>query len=157
MFRRAIIGILTLAATAAAVAQPAPAANTAAVLAAQTHWFETYAGCKAEEMARLVTEGMMFIHHLGLIDNKATFLKGVAGCGLSRIGSEQTNVRVLGDTAIVNGKLAWAGKNASSKGTFMQPTSSASFSTFLYSQVYVWRNGRWLLASHQSTAVPLAE
>lgn len=156
---RLLIGMVLLAATAApAMAQSGGQTPQAAdVLAAQRQWFAAYAGCNLPALGKIVADDMMFMHHMGRMENKAEFMKGSASCGLTELGSENTKVRLFGDTAVISGDLKWKGKNAQAKGSFMSPTSSASFSKFLYSEVWVKQAGRWVMASHQSTGVPVSE
>lgn len=161
MTRRSLVACILLARLAPlgvpVAAQSGASGVEGAVLSAQARWFDAYAGCKTQEMPALLADGMMFIHHMGRAETKTEFLKGHASCGVVQIGSEGTKVRVFGDTAIVTGHLTFRLKNAEGKGSFASPTSSASFSTFQYGEVFVRQNGTWLLAQHQSTATPLPE
>ena len=156
---RLLIGLVLLAATAApAMAQSGRQSPPAAdVLATSRQRFAPHAGCKLPELGKIVADDMMFMHHMGRMENKAEFLKSSGSCGLTELGSENTKVRLFGDTAVISGDLKWKGKNAQAKGSFMSPTSSASFSKFLYTEVWIKQAGRWVMASHQSTGVPVSE
>jgi uncharacterized protein (TIGR02246 family) len=122
---------------AALSAQGAPAVDPA-VMAAQAKFHEAQKTCNAAGIAGMVTDDMLFLHADGRVEDKAAFTKFVSMCALEDIRLDVKTARTYGDVAVLTGSLPFKVKQGPSM-------------TFMATQVYVRRNGAWLLASHQST------
>jgi hypothetical protein len=108
-----------------------------ALMAAQTKFHEAQKTCNAG-IGAMVTDDMLFLHADGRVEDKAAFTKFVSMCVLEDIRLDVKTARMYGDVAVLTGSLPFKVK----QGPGM---------TFMATQVYVKRNGTWLLASHQST------
>jgi imidazolonepropionase-like amidohydrolase/ketosteroid isomerase-like protein len=119
-----------------------------AVLGIQKEFAEAYKACDVQEMGRIVTEDLLVLHSTGSLQNREAFLKDVAGCNYDEMSIEPDSIRFYGDAAIVMGKMPFRIKKTSR----VHPGLGV---TLLVTDVLVKENGRWLVASHQSTeAVP---
>ncbi len=118
------------------------------VLAAQKHFYEAYRTCDEQEMAKLVTDDLLYVFSVGFMHKgKAEFLKSLEpeGCGWDVLQVDINDVRIWGDTAVLVGDFRYKGKNA--------PPVDAKLMAM---QVFVKRNGRWLFAANSTTeAIPL--
>src|SRR5205823_1674852 len=92
--------------------------------------------CNVSDLNRMVTDDVLWLHANALVQDKKALTAAVAGCGFDDIHFEVKTARVYGDAAIVTGNMPYRLKNGASQ-------------TLFASQVYVKRNGTWLLASHQ--------
>lgn len=117
------------------------------VIAAQKRFYEAYRTCNAQELEHMVTDDLLYVYSVGMIhQSKAEFLKTITpGCGWDELAVDVQTVRLHGDTAWLLGQFRYKGRNA--------PPVTAKL---LAMQVFVKRDGRWLLASNQTTeSVPL--
>ena len=145
------IGALVAGMTAVAGAQSgggAVGAEEREVLAAQKHFYEAYRTCDEQEMAKLVTDDLLYVFSVGFMHRgKEEFLKSLEpeGCGWDVLQVDVNDVRILGDTAILVGDFKYKGKNAA-------PVDA----NLMAMQVFVKRNGQWLFAANSTTeAIPL--
>ena len=104
---------------------------------------DAFKTCRANDMERLVTDDMLFIHSTGNADNKAQFLEYVTGCKITDLAMpSDTNVRVYdGQAAIVTGDMTFETKSVDG--------------TMVVTQVWVKANGAWRFASHHTTIPPV--
>ena len=119
-----------------------------AVLGVQKEFAEAYKACDVQGMGRIVTEDLLVLHSTGSLQNREAFLKDVAGCNYDEMSIEPDSIRFYGDAAIVMGKMPVRIRETSRVHPGLRVT-------LLVTDVLVKENGRWLVASHQSTeAVP---
>ena len=113
------------------------------VLAAQERFAASSKGCNAQEMERLVTDDIVWIHPGGGSEvGKAEVVKSHANpkspyCPWDEWKIDVKTVNLYGDSAVVVGDLHYKPK-AKDPGA---PLTSL--------QIYVKRNGQWLLAAAQ--------
>jgi ketosteroid isomerase-like protein len=113
------------------------------VLAAQKRFAESSKACSAQQMEPLVTDDIVWIHPGGGGENgKGEVVKSHANpqspfCPWDEWRIDVRNVNIYGDAAVVVGDLHYKpkGKDAGAPLTALQ--------------IYVKRNGRWLLAAAQ--------
>lgn len=145
--RRVIAAVLLAALAGVGSSAQSPGDAKDEVVAAQRRFFEAYRTCNAQELERMVTDDLLYVYSVGMIHHsKAEFLKTITpGCGWDELAVAPDTVRVHGDTAWVLGQFRYKGRN--------RPAVAAKL---LAMQVFVKRDGRWLLASNQTTeALPL--
>jgi ketosteroid isomerase-like protein len=111
------------------------------VLAADNAWSTAFTSCDTELMGRLLSDDLVFIHSMGKVDTKTSFMPDVKNCGLELSRSEEQKVRVYGDTAVVTGNLVFKRRGGRA-------------GTLLYTRVFVKQHGAWRIVSHQSTDAP---
>lgn len=109
-----------------------------ALMAAQQKFHNAQKTCNVAEISQMVTDDMMFLHADGRVEDKKAFTDFVSKCSLSDIRLDVKTARIYGDVAILTGDLPFT------------VTQGPSMS-FVVSQMYVKRQGKWLFASHQST------
>jgi uncharacterized protein (TIGR02246 family) len=141
------IGALIAGMTAVAGAQSG-GADEREVLEAQKHFYEMYRTCNEQEMAKLVTDDLLYVFSVGFMHKgKEEFVKSLEpeGCGWDVLQVDVTDVLILGDTAILVGDFQYKGKGAA-------PVDA----NLMAMQVFVKRNGQWLFAANSTTeAIPL--
>lgn len=123
------------------------------VVAVQKRVSEARRTCNVDEMGRLVEDEMMWFHSNGgtELDKGAflAYLRNNAGnpllCDLDEFRVDIKVVRLYGDTAVVSGDFYFKAKGRPG----MAPPEKAM-------QVFVKRNGRWLLAANQTTKIAAA-
>jgi ketosteroid isomerase-like protein len=108
-----------------------------AVVAAGNKFVDAYKACNVNDLGRMVTDDMQFMHIGGMLQDKKAFLAGVGTCALTDLQVNVMNVRIYGDAAIITGKQNYKTKTMSG--------------SLFYTETWVKRNGGWLFASHQST------
>ena len=141
-----VMTVLMTAMGVAGIAQSPDAAKTE-VVGALKHFYQTYQTCNRAVMETLIVDDVLYRHTVGTVQQgKAEFFKGwrpMDNCNFDVLRVEPRSVRVYGETAIVFGDLVWKTKDG--------PLHSGKD---IASQVFVKRNGRWLLASNVSAAIP---
>ena len=133
-----LLGLFALSATAAG--------SETEVLAAQTARFQAMVATDAVALGRLLAEDLHYTHSTGSVEDRAAFLAALAAGQLDYQGitPQQTQIRILGDTAVLTGEVAIA---AALAGRQLQLRAR-------YTEVQVWRDGRWQLLAWQSTRIP---
>ena len=94
----------------------------------------------------LLAEDMIYTHSSGQADTKAQFLEALK-TGKTRyvkIAPTDTNVRTLGDTAIIRGRGLFTVENQAGKNEF----------TLSYLDVWMKRGGKWQMVAWQSARLP---
>ena len=145
--KRATVAVVFAALAGIGVSAQSPSDAREDVVAAQKRFYEAYRTCNAQELERMVTDDLLYVYSVGMThQSKAEFLKTITpGCGWDELAVDPQTVRVHGDTAWVLGQFRYKGRN--------KPAITAKL---LAMQVFVKRDGRWLLASNQTTeAIPL--
>lgn len=128
------------------VASPAPAENVEEVLTRlESEWAEALVKADIATLDRLVTDDWSFIKWDGQIESKEKQL-GDLKSGSTKVESASTDnikVRAFGDVAVVT--ASWTEKDLV-KG---KPVSG----TYLYTDVWVKKNGTWQCVATQETKV----
>lgn len=113
---------------------------------AETAWARAIEKADAAALDRILADDLVYAHSTGLVETKQEYVKSMQS-GDQKYASVQPvnpNVRVYGDTAVVNSKVRMTG---ATKG---QPFDSE----LLMIHVWVKRQGRWQLVAHQTTRLP---
>lgn len=134
------------------IAAVAPAASasaddaTQAVLAAQDKRMAATIAADVAALAALMTDDLSYTHSSGVVETKTEFLDALkSGKYVYRsIAPEARRVRVYGDAAVVSGPCRISVLRG---GT---PTEIS----FYFTELYVKRDGRWLMALWHSTRLP---
>ncbi len=108
--------------------------------------FELTVQKNTKELAEILADDLTYTHSNGLLDGKEQLLESLnSGKTLYQsIQSEEIKVRILGETAIINGIAAmrvWS--NGQTNNLHLR-----------YTDVYAKRNGKWQLITWQSTRLP---
>jgi len=101
---------------------------------------------QADSLDRMLDERIQFVHSNGWIQNKRDVLEDMRSGKLvyQKVTVKEASVRVYGKAAIVNGLGVFEGINA-----------GTPFNLNLrYTEVYVYEDGRWMLASRHSNRMP---
>src|SRR5438132_3218958 len=109
-------------------------------------WFDSYVRGNRAAFDRMVAENAVMTYGNGKVGNKSEAIaeiKAPADASYS-LTSDDVQVRLYGDTAIVTGRVT-------EKGTF---NGRSLNSQSRYTDVWVRRNGRWQVVAAQSTRLP---
>lgn len=113
---------------------------------AETAWARAIEKTDAAALERILADDLVYAHSTGLVETKQQYIKSMQS-GNQKYASVQPvnpNVRVYGDTAVVNSKVRMTG---ATKG---QPFDNE----LLLIHVWVKKQGRWQLVAHQTTRLP---
>lgn len=152
MKRVLVIALLVVAASPLASGQtnPRQAARNAKVeqeiRKLEREWFESYVRGDRVAFDRIVADDAVMIYGNGKVGKKSEAMAEIkAPADLSySLTSDDVQVRVYGDTAIVTGRVT-------EKGTFNGRNLN---SQSRYTDVWVRRNGRWQVVAAQNTRLP---
>src|SRR6266550_5875480 len=112
----------------------------------EREWFESYVRGDRVTFDRIVADDVVMTYGNGKVGNKSEAIaeiKAPADASYS-LTSDDVQVRVYGDTAIVTGRVT-------EKGTF---NGRSLNSQSRYTDVWVRRNGRWQVVAAQNTRLP---
>ena len=112
----------------------------------ELEWFDSYVRGDRAAFDLIVADDVVMTYANGKVGNKSEAIaeiKAPADASYS-LTSDDVQVRVYGDTAIVTGRVT-------EKGTF---NGRSLNSQSRYTDVWVRRNGRWQVVSAQSTRLP---
>jgi uncharacterized protein (TIGR02246 family) len=124
-----------------------PGGTEREVLQAQADRNKAVLAQDMKSLEPLLATELTWVHSSARIQNKTEYLEMVRS-GASRwlkLDPQGMKVRLYGDTAVVTGEL-----HQTTTGPGRQPADR----TLHTIEVYVKRNGRWLLTDCQATAVP---
>ena len=121
----------------------AATADEKAVRQTEMRRFELTVQKDLKALAELLGEDLTYTHSNGLLDSKEQYLATLeSGKTLYQsIKSEEIKVRVLGETAVVNGLASMR----------VWTNGQTNDLRLRYTDVYAKRNGRWQLIAWQST------
>jgi uncharacterized protein (TIGR02246 family) len=99
-----------------------------------------------KQLATLLADDLVYVHADGVVESKSEFLERLRSGSLRYRAIEPADVRVrmYGNTAIVTGRSQMAVTNAGVDREF----------AVRFTAVYAARDGRWQLASWQTTRIP---
>jgi ketosteroid isomerase-like protein len=101
----------------------------------------------ADTLAPLLTEEFIYRTHFGAESDKAAFLKSIASFPVEivELRGEELSVNVFGDTAVLTGvQVAQA----------RAPEGPVEQSAVAFTDVFVKRSGRWLMALAYGVELP---
>lgn len=136
--------------TCASVSAQAQKGPESEVLQAQAERNKAILAQDIQTLDGLLANELVWVHSSARIQNKAEYLEMIR-TGSSRwlkLEPQGSKTRVYGDAAVVTGEL---------RQTTTGPGRSPADRTLHTIEVYVRRNGRWLLTDCQATAVPEAK
>ncbi len=139
------IAVILIAAALSACATT-PTASPDEIEAVERARFAAWVKGDVAEIAPLLADDLVYCHSSGVCESKAQLLKAIgSGNTVYRsIDVLEMRPRSANGAVIVNGKAAIKVESHGNPLAF----------TLVYTDVYVKRDGRWLLASWQSTQVP---
>ncbi|MCK6616709.1 MAG: nuclear transport factor 2 family protein [Cyclobacteriaceae bacterium] len=108
--------------------------------------FEWLKNHQFDSLRWMLDDNLMYIHSNGWVETKADVIDDLKTGKLvyRKVDIMEASVRLYENTAIVTGKGAFAGVN-----------SGAEFSlNLLFTEVYIKKGGRWLLASRHANRLP---
>lgn len=128
-----------------AVAQPSTAAADA-VKAAELRRFEVMTAKDYKALATLLADDLVYTHSSAAVDSKASYLESLTSGRVTykTIVPRDLQVRVYGDTAIINGVAAMT----------VDANGEALVNTLRFTDVWAKRNGTWQMVAWQSTRMP---
>lgn len=128
-----------------AVAQPSTAAADA-VKAAELRRFEVMTAKDYKALATLLADDLVYTHSSASVDSKASYLESLTSGRVTykTIVPRDLQVRVYGDTAIINGVAAMT----------VDANGEALVNTLRFTDVWAKRNGTWQMVAWQSTRLP---
>jgi uncharacterized protein (TIGR02246 family) len=123
--------------------------RAAQVLAAEAAWSQAFREGDWETLAAMMAPEYLQIGAGGRLTDREAMLASLQGeqRQWEIAESDQLEVRVYGDKALLVGR--WRGKGVNHGQPFDYQARFAC--------LYVWRDGRWLVAYEQSTEMPLEE
>lgn len=101
---------------------------------------------KFDSLEAVLDDRLMFVHSNGWTETKTELLQDIKSSKLRyvSIDVQETSARMYTNTAIVTGK---------GKFNVLLDGNELSINLF-YTEVYVWKNDKWLLASRHSNRLP---
>lgn len=113
--------------------------DSAEVIAVERRWADADQSCDVAALERMLSPNLTFVHTTGATDDRRGFLEKVTGCPFTRVESRPSQVRVMGDAALVIGALR------------LTPKGGGPGQWIPYTRVYVREPSGWLLLAHQGT------
>jgi hypothetical protein len=144
--RHALLLSLLLASTSVA-AQAAPKMDAAAVVkATELERFQAAEKIDLDRLGKLLADDLTYTHATGIVQTKAQFLDDLKTGKLQykKIEPGELQVRVYGTSAVINGTAKLA----------VVSTGEDKKITLRFTDVWVYRSGRWQLVAWQSTKLP---
>jgi uncharacterized protein (TIGR02246 family) len=137
---------VSLATAALSACATAPTTSPQEIEAVERARFAAWVKGDVAEIAPLLADDLVYCHSSGVCESKTELLKamGSGNTVYRSIDVLEMRPRNADGAVIVNGKAAIEVESRGNPLAF----------TLVYTDVYVKRDGRWLLASWQSTQVP---
>jgi hypothetical protein len=108
--------------------------------------FEWLKSHQFDSLRWMLDDNLMYVHSNGWVETKADVIDDLKTGKLvyRKVDISETSVRVYDNTAIVTGKGVFSGVN-----------NGTEFSlNLMFTEVYINKNGRWLLASRHANRLP---
>ena len=118
-------------------------ARESALRSAEVARFEANVNADAAALDRLLDAGLEYSHSNGKLDSKASFIAAIGDGSLDYVAMEPAvqSLRVFGDVGVIRGlvkvRVAMDGRN--------------NEFTIGYSDVWLWKDGRWQMTGWRST------
>jgi len=121
-------------------------AREAALRTAEIARFEANVKADGQALERLLDAGLEYSHSNGKLDGKASFIAAIKDGSLDYLSMEPTieSLRLFGDVGMLRGQVR-VGVTIDGK--------SNEF-TIGYSDVWLWKDGRWQMTAWRSTRLP---
>lgn len=116
------------------------------ILKLEHDWAQALLDEDVTKLETLLADNLQYTRSNGKVENKASYLKSLrdGSTKYSRVKRDDLKVQVNGDTAIVTARL---------KAKLQNNSNPPIETTARYIHVYVKKDGRWLLTTHQSTEI----
>jgi ketosteroid isomerase-like protein len=140
-------GLIALAVFASPAAAQTPAAGESeTVKALELKRFEAMEKNDLAALGELLSDELVYAHSSGAVDGKGPYLEALktGKTRYKRMVADQLNVRIFGDTAVINGR---ARVSVDSGGQAIEGMLS-------FLDVWAKRNGRWQMVAWQSARMP---
>jgi hypothetical protein len=121
-------------------------AREAALRAAELARFQANVDADGAALEKLLDSGLEYSHSNGKLDSKSSFIASLKDGSLDYVSLDPTiqGLRLFGDVGVIRGLVKVAvsidGKN--------------SEFTIGYSDVWLWKDGRWQMTEWRSTRMP---
>ena len=118
----------------------------AALRAAEIARFQANVNADDAALARLLDAGLQYSHSNGKLDSKDSFIASLKDGSLDYVSMDPTiqSLRVFGDVGVIRGLVKVAVSLEGRNSEF----------TIGYSDVWLWKDGRWQLTEWRSTRLP---
>lgn len=115
-----------------------------ALIAADDYRFDRLMASDVAALDRLLTDDFTYIHNAGFIDSKADYLERIASGKVFYTdgGRVSASVRIHGDSGIMTGHMRMVAN---------LPDMAVQLDN-IFMSVWIFREGRWLLAGWSSTS-----
>ena len=140
-----LIGVLSLASTAALQAQQAGGATEKAIMALEDQWLKSQQTNNADLAAPLLADKFVGTSEAGKVSNRTQYLADAKASKIASAANENVQVTVFGNTAIARG--LWVGKGTDEKG---KPFDERVQWTDTWVKM---PDGKWQCVATQSTTV----
>ena len=147
MKRRGLVALAAAFLGVQAVSTAAAAGEVeASVLAAQDKRIAATVAADVAALEAMMTDDLSYTHSSGVVETKAEFLEALKSHKYvyKEIAAEQRTVRVYGDAAVVAGPCR----------IVIAPGGNPTELRLYFTELYVKRGGRWLMALWHSTRLP---
>jgi ketosteroid isomerase-like protein len=130
----------------AVTASPVAAGSEEEVLAAEQARFEAMVRGDLAALGPMLSEDLVYTHSNGIAQSKSEFLEAIRAGHLKyeTIDRQEARVRRYARVAVVTGRAAMR----------VVADGKPMAASMRFTDVYVERAGRWLLAAWQSTRIP---
>jgi hypothetical protein len=122
-------------------------ARAAALRSAEAARFEAQVNADAKALGTLLDESLEYVHSNGELDSKKSFIDSLTRGTRDYITSTPTleTVRIFGDVGVIRGKakVTVGGKDSQPQDLHIG-----------YTDVWLWKDGRWQMTSWRSTRLP---
>jgi hypothetical protein len=142
-FRASFVVGMLLAWSTSGLAQSGDEQHVMQLFYKKFEWMKTL---RFDSLNQMLDDNLMYIHSNGWVENREDVTNNLKTGKLvyRHVAVSEASVRLYGNTAIVTGKGAFSGVN-----------SGTEFSlNLLFTEVYVKKNNRWLLASRHASRLP---
>jgi hypothetical protein len=117
-----------------------------ALRAAEAARFQANVDADAKVLARVLDDGLEYVHSNGDLDSKASFIESLTTGKRDYVATsfDIQSVRILGDVAIIRG---------TAKVTVADNGQSRDLDLG-YTDVWLWKDGRWQMTAWRSARMP---
>ncbi|MBZ5598645.1 MAG: nuclear transport factor 2 family protein [Acidobacteriia bacterium] len=127
-----------------AVAEDSNSQDREQILSLEREWVQVYVANDAGPLQHIVADDFLGTEPDGKRVTKADLvaeIKGPSEVASNRLNEDDVKMRFYGTTAVVNGSESWKLKNGKS-------------GRYIWTDIFVKRNGKWQVVASQDLAVP---
>lgn len=121
-------------------------ARDAALRQAELARFDAQVNADGKLLAELLDDGLEYAHSNGVVDSKSSFIESLTSGTRDYLATtaDIQSVRIFGDVAVIRGKALMTVKEGAS------PLAL----DLGYTDVWLWKNGRWQMTAWRSARTP---